>query len=230
MRRALLIALALLAAVPAPAGARVLVVGTGTNLVALVDVATGGLAAQLDAGAPTGAVAVAPNGRTAWVAAGTQVVALDPNARALGVRADLGVPVGGLGVSPRGGRVYAVTGDRLAVLDATTLARLRTVPLHGDALGPLAVSGDGTLAAVPLARSRVALVALGAMRTLRRVKVRRAAGAAFDARGLLWVAASNARLYPVHPYVRRKPVGKPLRLGRGVGGAVAASPDGRRLL
>ncbi|HEY3021851.1 MAG TPA: hypothetical protein VGJ32_16750, partial [Solirubrobacteraceae bacterium] len=230
MPRALLIALTLLAALPAPAGARVLVVGTGTNMVALVDVATGGLAAQLDAGAPTGAVAVAPNGRTAWVAAGTQVVGIDPNARALGARTDLGAGVGGLAVSPRGGRVYAVTGDRLAVLDATTLARLRTIRLHGDAVGPLGVSRDGTLAAVPLARSRVALVALGAMRTLRRVKVRRAAGAAFDARGLLWVAATNARLYPVHPYVKRKPVGRPLHLGRGVGGAVAASPDGRRLL
>src|SRR5204862_4203832 len=79
-------------------------------------------------------------------------------------------------------------------------------------------------------RSKVALVALGAMRTLRRVKVRRAAGVAFDARGLLWVSATDSRLYPVHPYQRRKAVGKPLRLGRGVGGAVSASPDGRSLL
>src|SRR4051812_4007838 len=183
IRHAVITALALLAALPAAAGARVLVVGTGTNQVALVDVATNQVAAQLDAGAPTGSVAVAPDGRTAWVAAGNQVVALDPNTRVLGLRADLGAPVGGLGVSPRGGRVYAVVGDRLAVLDAKTLAVLRHVPLHGDALGPVAVSRYGALAGVPLARNRVAVVALGAMRTLRRVKVKRAAGAAFDASG-----------------------------------------------
>src|SRR4051795_5408849 len=230
IRHAVITALALLAALPAAAGARVLVVGTGTNQIALVDVATNQVAAQLDAGAPTGSVAVAPDGRTAWVAAGAQVVALDPNARTLGLRAELGAPVGGLGISPRGGRVYAVLGDRLAILDATSLQRLRNVPLHGDALGPLAVSRDGALAAVPLARNRVAIVALGAMRTLRRVKVARAAGAAFDARGLLWVSSSAGRLYPVRPYAKRKAVGKPLRLGRGVGGAVSASPDGRRLL
>src|SRR3954452_16609824 len=135
IRHAVITALALLAALPAAAGARVLVVGTGTNQVALVDVATNQVAAQLDAGAPTGSVAVAPDGRTAWVAAGTQVVALDPNARTLGVRSDLAAPVGGLATSPRGGRVYAVIGDRLAVLDATTLTRLRTIRLHGAALG-----------------------------------------------------------------------------------------------
>src|SRR3954453_24177115 len=151
IRHAVIAALALLAALPAAARARVLVVGTGTNQIALVDVATNQVAAQLDAGAPTGSVAVAPDGRTACVAAGTQVVAIDPNPRTLGLRAELGAPVGGLGISPRGGRVYAVLGDRLAILDATSLQRLRTVPLHGDGLGPLAVSRDGALAAVPLA-------------------------------------------------------------------------------
>src|SRR5256885_5953283 len=155
------------------------------------------------------------------------LAALATIARMSGVRPPLGGLVGCVAFSPRGGRVYAATGDRLAVLDAKTLARLRTIPLHGVALGQVAVSRDGSLAAVPLARSRVAVVALGAMRTLRRVTVRRAAGAAFDARGLLWVSATDARLYPVHPYQRRRAVGKPLRLGRGVGGAVPASPAGR---
>src|SRR4051794_13584384 len=230
MRLPLVIAFVIAALLPASAAARVIVVGTQTNAIALVDVATQQLAAQLDAGAPTGSATVAPDGRTAWVAAGTQVVALDPNARALGVRVDLGAPVGGLATSPRGGRVYAVMGQKLAVLDAGSLAVIRHVALHGAALGPLAVSRDGALAAVPLARSRVAIVALGAMRTLRRVKVARDAGAAFDARGLLWVSSSAGRLYPVRPYAKRKAVGKPLRLGRGVGGAVSASPDGRRLL
>src|SRR4051812_31379213 len=154
MRRLLLIALLALTALPAPAGARVLVVGTQTTMVGLVDVATQTLAAQLDTGAPTGAVAVAPDGRTAWVAAGNQVVAIDPNTRALGVRADLGAPVGGLGVSPRGGRVYAVRGDRIALLDAKTLGVLHTARLHGTARGPLAVSRDGALGAVPLTGNR----------------------------------------------------------------------------
>src|SRR3954452_4697858 len=157
IRHAVITALALPAALPAAAGARVLVVGTGTNQIALVDVATQQLAAQLDAGAPTGSVAGGPDGRTAWVAAGTQVVALDPNARTLGVRTDLGAPVGGLATSPRGGRVYAVIGQKLAVLDAGSLAVIRHVALHGGALGPLAVSRDGSLAAVPLARSRVGI-------------------------------------------------------------------------
>src|SRR3954463_9589004 len=145
IRHAVITALALLAALPAAAGARVLVVGTGTNQVVLVDVATNQVAAQLDAGAPTGSVAVAPDGRTAWVAAGNQVVAIDPNTRALGVRADLGAPVGGLGVSPKGGRVSAVRGARLAILDARTLKLLHTARLLGTAVGPLAVSRFGAL-------------------------------------------------------------------------------------
>src|SRR4051794_35869718 len=68
------------------------------------------------------------------------------------------------------------------------------------------------------------------MRTLRRVKVKRAAGAAFDAAGRLWISSTTARLYPVRPYARKKAVGRAMKLGRGVGGAIAASPDGRRLL
>jgi hypothetical protein len=231
MTKALLTALAVLAAVPAAASARVLVVTTGTPEIALVDVATRALAARLDAGLPTRAVAVAPDGATAWVGAGPQVVALDPNLRVLGAaRADLGADVLALAASPRGGRVYALLADRLVILDARTLARLRSVPLRGQAIGTLAISRDGALAAAPLAGNRVAIVALGAARLLRRTRVRRAAGAAFDARGRLWVSASDARLYPVRPYARRKAVGKSLKLGRGVGGAIAASPNGARLL
>src|SRR4051812_18046086 len=228
MRAPLLAVLALLCAAP-PAAARVLVVGTGTPQVALIDVATSRAVAGLDASAPTGAVAMAPDGRTAWVTAGTGVVALDPNARALGARADVGGPVSGLASSPQGGRVYALTGTQLVVLDGATLARVRSIGLRGTAIGPIAVSPDGALAAVPLARSRAAIVDLGRGRLRRRVKVPRPRGAAF-AGGLLWVASARGRLYPVRPYVHKKAIGKPVRLPRGVGGGVAASPDGGRLL
>src|SRR4051794_33404846 len=172
---------------------------------------------------------MAPDGRTAWVAAGTGVVAVDPNARTLGARADLGGPVLGLATSPHGGRVYAVLGTRLAVLDGATLQPTRSVGLRGTALGPVAVSRDGALAAVPLAHSRVAVVDLGRGRLHHRVRVKGAAGAAF-AGGGLWISSPRGRLYPVKPYARKKAVGKPVKLGRGIGSGVAASPAGVRLL
>ncbi len=131
-----------------------------------------------------------------------------------------------MALSPRGGRVYATAGDALLVLDAASLRLLRRVPL-GGAAGAVAVSVSGALAAVVLDRGRVAILDAGAGRLLRRVKVRGAAGVGFDGAGRARVAAPG-RLYAIAPGAK-KPARRPLKLGRGVGGAVAALGDGSRL-
>ena len=66
-----------------------------------------------------------------------------------------------------------------------------------------------------------------APKLLRRVKVKGATGVAFDAAARAWVSAPR-RVYVVRQGAR-KPEKHPLRLGAGVGGAIAASPDGLTL-
>src|SRR4051812_17961425 len=161
MRRALLIVAILLPAVPATASARVALVATGAQDVALLDVSTNHVVARVKLPGPSTAVAVAPDGATGFAAGGTALAAVDlgalPNADAAPQR-PLPAPVAGLAVSPAGGRVYAAAGTILYVLDARTLKTLHRVRLNGTALG-LAVSHGGSTAAVPLARGRVAMVA-----------------------------------------------------------------------
>ncbi|MDX6725331.1 MAG: hypothetical protein QOK49_136, partial [Baekduia sp.] len=139
------ILLAALAAAPGPAGARVALIATGTPDVALLDVATGRVIRRLPLPGPTTAVAVSPDGRTAFAAGGGVVVALDlrdpatitpqvsapapgalaafvraPGARAAATPAPQtvagGAPVRARAVSPGGARVYGVAGRRLVVL------------------------------------------------------------------------------------------------------------------
>ena len=237
MRRTLAIAalVALLGA--ACAQARVALLATGTNDVALLDVTTNLVVARPALPGPSRAVAITRDGRRAFVAAGNAVAAFDlgmvPAAPLPGtappfavVARDLGVPAVGIAVSPGGASVYAAAGRRLFVLDARTLAIRHRVGLRGTARA-LALSREGTLAAVVLTGGRVAMVATGGPKLLRRVKVKGATGAAFDAAARAWVSAPR-RLYLVRQGAS-KPEKHPLRLGKGVGGAVAASPDGLTL-
>jgi Ca2+-binding RTX toxin-like protein len=240
VRRTLALALflALLGAAGAPA--RVALLATGTNEVALLDVTTDQVVARPALPGASRAVAIARDGRRAFVAAGNAVAAFDfglvpaaPGWEGTGSAApfavltrDLGAPAVGIAVSPGGASVYAAAGQRLYVLDAATLAIRHRVRLHGTA-SALALSSQGTLAAVVLAKGRVAMVATGAPKLLRRVKVKGATGVAFDAGARAWVSAPR-RLYLVRQGAG-KPEKHPLRLGKGVGGAVAASPDGLTL-
>jgi Ca2+-binding RTX toxin-like protein len=222
---------------PAAAHARVALLATGTNEVALLDVTTDVVVARPALPGPSRGVAVSRDGQRAFAAAGNAVAAFDlgmvPAAPLPGTPApftvaarDLGAPAVGIAVSPGGASVYAAAGRRLFVLDAATLAIRHRVGLHGTARA-LAISPQGALAAVVLAGGRVAMVATGGPKLLRRVKVKGATGVAFDVGARAWVSASR-RLYAVRQGAR-KPEKHPLRLGKGVGGAVAASPDGLTL-
>jgi Ca2+-binding RTX toxin-like protein len=238
MRAALLAALIALLAAPA-AHARVALLATGTNDVALLDVTTNQVVARPPLPGPSRAVAITRDGRRAFVGAGNAVGAFDfgmvpaaaissppaPAPYTVATR-DLQAPVVGVAVSPGGASLYAAAGRRLVVLDARTLAIRHTVRLRGTATA-LALSREGTLAAVVLAHDHVAMVSTGAHRLLRRVKVKGAAGVAFDASARAWVSA-RGRLYAIRPG-KRTPDKHPLRVGRGVSGAVAASPEGTTL-
>jgi Ca2+-binding RTX toxin-like protein len=237
VRRTLAMAVLLALAAAAPAGARVALLATGTDEVALLDVTTNQVVARPALPGPSRAVAITRDGRRAFVAAGNAVAAFDfglvpasplpATAAPFAVLTrDLGAAAAGIAVSPGGASVYAAAGRRLYVLDAKTLAIRRRVRLHGTA-SSLALSGQGTLAAVVLAGGRVAIVQTGAPELLRRVRVKGATGVAFDAAAGLWVSAPR-RLYLVRQGART-PEKHPLPLGPGVGGAVAASPDGLTL-
>jgi Ca2+-binding RTX toxin-like protein len=245
-RRILLTALAAALLDAAPAAARVAIVATGRNDVALLDVVTGGVVARPALPGPSRAVAVSRDGRRAFVAAGTWVAALDLRAiaaegaqtlgggtggappgaigAALPPTHEVGAEVTGVAVSPGGARLYAAAARRLVVLDTRSLRVLKRISLRGTA-GALALSRDGALAAAVLDGGRVAIVAAGPGKLLRRVKVPGAVGVAFDAGGRAWVSTANGRLVAIAPGARKTDP-KPLKLGSGVGGAVAASPDG----
>jgi Ca2+-binding RTX toxin-like protein len=236
VRRILAIAVLGACCTAAPASARVALLATGTNDVALLDVTTNQVVARPALPGPSRAVAVTRDGRRAFVGAGNAVGAFDlgmvpatplpGTAPYVVATRDLGAPVVGVAVSPGGASVYAAAGRRLIVLDARTLAPRHTVRLRGTA-SALALSREGTLAAVVLGKGRVAMVAVGAPRLLRRVKVKGATGVAFDASARAWVSG-RGRLYAIRPG-RRKPEKHPLRLGKGISGAVAASPEGTTL-
>ena len=119
--------------------------------------------------------------------------------------------------------MYAAAGRRFYVLDAKTLAIRRRVRLHGTA-SALALSGQGTLAAVVLAGGRVAIVQTGAPELLRRVRVKGATGVAFDAAAGLWVSAPR-RLYLVRQGART-PEKHPCHSARASAGPSPRRPTG----
>jgi Ca2+-binding RTX toxin-like protein len=231
----------------AAAHARVALIATQTDDVALLDVATGKISRKVALPGPTTAVAVTRDGKVGFAAGGGALLAIDlrgadvtvpmttstaPSGGA--VAADTGpkqlaagAPIVALGVSPGGGNVYAISGTHLLRVDARTLAVDHTVALHGKALA-LAISGDGSLAAVPLQGGRVAMIDLRRPKLLRRVSVKGAAGAAFAA-GRAWITTTNGRLRTITPGAKKASKGKGIVLGKGAGGGIALSPDGSQL-
>jgi len=156
--------------------------------------ATGAVLGRPALPGPSTGAAFAPDGRRAYVAAGTQVGAVDvaavpaPPAPGLAATApplpafafaEAGAPVTGLALTRAGTRLVAAAGRRLASFDAPSLRPLGSVDVRGEATS-VAVSGQGRLAAAVLRGGRVAVVDLAAGRLLRRVKVAGAAAVAFD--------------------------------------------------
>src|SRR5262245_53461362 len=222
VRRAATLALLAAALCAAPAQAPLAPPATGTAAVALPHVTTNQIVARPAMPGPSRAVAISRDGERAFAAAGNAVAAFDfgmvPAAPLPGIppftiaARDLGAPAVGVAVSPGAATAYAAAGTSLFVLDARSLAVRHRVVLHGTAVA-LALAPQGTLAAVVLAKGRVAMVATGAAKLLRRVKVKRAAGVAFDASGTAWVSAPR-RLFAVRPG-SREPEKHPLSLGAG---------------
>jgi ribosome biogenesis GTPase len=127
VRRALVTCLLVALLGAASAQARVALLATGTNEVALLDVTTDQVVARPPLPGPSRAVAISRDGSRAFAAAGNAVAAFDlgmvPAAALPGTAApfavttrDLGAPAVGIAVSPGGASVYAAAGQRLYVL------------------------------------------------------------------------------------------------------------------
>ena len=209
------------------ASARVALVATGMAELALVDVGSDAVVARIALPAAARAVAVSADGRRGYVAAGRTIVALDVNERTQIARRAYGsAAVDGLAISRDGRRLYAVQGRRLRVLKARTLRLLGSVDLRGEGRA-IALRHDGRLAAVVLARGRVAIVEPVRRRLLRRVRVPGAVGVAIADGGRTLVSA-RGRLRIISPGARRVR-SRAIRLPRGAGGHLAGSPGRTRL-
>ena len=212
--RALLAASIFAVALASAAEARVSLVATGTTSIVFLDITTREPAARLPLPGPARAVAVAPDGRRGYVAAGPEVVALDVNNRTEAGRTAFGVApaIADIELSRSGRALYVVQGTRLLVLDATTLTTTAAIDLRAEG-GQLAVGGaGGTAAAVVLANGRVAIVSLPDKRLLRRVKVKGATGVAIDDRTTTWVT-TRGRLHAI-AHGRRRARKRPIALPR----------------
>src|SRR4051794_40159280 len=173
MRR--LVTLALLAAAllaPADAHARVVVVAADRAEVALLDVSHNAVTGRIALPGRARAVATAPDGSRAYMAAGRTVTAVDLGARAATATARLGTAASAVATSPDGARVYVTHGRALDVLDDPTLTRLATVRLPQRARA-LAVTPDGTRALLSYAgrRSGAGVVDLTMERLRRRLRI-----------------------------------------------------------
>ena len=218
----------LIVLMPAAADARVTLVATGLPELALIDVSTSQVVGRLSLPGPARAVAVTRNGQRGFVAAGTDIVALDVNARTQTARASLGAPeLADLVLSPDQSTLYAVQGQRLVVLDAATLTPRSAIELRGEG-AQLAVSPDGRVAAVVLRSGRVAMVALSNGRLLRLVRLADATGVAIVDDGRTFVTA-RGRLRTIRPR-QHKAQKRAVKLPAGAGGALALSPGRSRLV
>ncbi|MEA2150838.1 MAG: hypothetical protein QOD69_2668, partial [Solirubrobacteraceae bacterium] len=226
-RTAAALALLALALVPAAAQARVALVATNTPELPVVDVSSDSVVARIPLPGPGLAVAVTREGSRGFAAAGSTIVAVDVDERTEIARSTHGTaPVTSLGLSPDGRRLYAVQGPRLRVLDARTLGLIGSVALGGQGQ-TIAVRYDGGLAAVVLARGRVAVVDTRAKRRLRVVRVPGAMGVAVADSGRVFVSA-RGRLRTIDRGARR-PRRHAIRLPRGAGGQLALSPGRTRM-
>jgi YVTN family beta-propeller protein len=218
---------ATLALVAAPAAqARVLAVATGTPTAVLTDIPSNKVVARLALGGPTRAVAASPDGARGYVAAGRRVALIDLNARAVTGGLDLAGAISSLALTPDGTRVLAARRGAIDVIDAATLTVVASISLGDAKPGPLAVSADGTWAAVGIGR-RVGLVSLTLNHLDRRKPVGEVGGVAFPPSGeRVWVSTTDGVLRSLTRFSGRETA--KIRLKRGAGAAIAISPDGSR--
>ena len=107
LRRTLLACLLAALAAPSAAGARVVVVASGDANATLADVSTNRVVNRVGVGGAARAVAVAPDGSRAFVAAGNRIVTVDLGSQAVTASTTLAGAVGGLAISADGARLYA---------------------------------------------------------------------------------------------------------------------------
>ncbi len=213
---------------PQAASARVVLVATGLPELAFVDVRTNEVAARLALPGPSRAVAISRDGERGFAVAGSEIVAVDVNARTEVGRVALGPPeISDIELAPVGTTLYVVHGRRIAALDPVTLAVRYAIPLNGDGTR-IAIDQEGQGAAVVLANGRVAMVSLSRQVLLRHVKVPGAIGVAIDAGGRTLVSA-RGRLRTIEPGQRR-PRKRALKLPEGAGGGLALSAGRSKLI
>jgi len=178
------------------AGARVLLVATGTPELALVELSTNAVAAQIAMPAAVSAITTRPFGGKGYAAAGNTIIEIDIDARAETRRTAIpGTAISQL-ASARDGRLVALQGDHVTVIDPATLTPTASIALDGVGK-QLTLGRRPGDAAVVLADGRVAILALAEQRLLRTVRVRGATGVAVDGGGRTWVTAGRfLRLIP----------------------------------
>src|SRR4051794_3261989 len=217
-----LIAAALLA--PSAASARVVLVATGDGAATLTDVATNQVVGRIPVGGRSRAVAAAPDGSRGYVAAGRRGLGIDLSTRPPGGAAAIAGTQSTLAVSADGRRLYAARRAALDVIDPATFAVLGSVRLPRTSNPTsLAVSSDGTRAAVVIDRRHVAIVSLERGTILKRVEINAPAAVAYPPDGRdVWVsspARSGGRP------VRLRPPGQvPARPPPGPGGRGGGPP------
>src|SRR4051794_31869810 len=234
MRRFATIAPALIAAAllaPSAASARVVLVATGDGAATLTDVATNQVVARIPVGGRSRAAAAAPDGSRGYVAAGTRVLGIDLTTRLPVGAANVPGAPSALAVSADGLRLYAARPGALDVIDSATFAILASIRLPRTSNPTsLAVSSDGTRAAVTIDRRHVAILSLQRFAIVKRVEVTNPGAVAFaPGQDDVWVSSPAARGGRL---VRFGPEGQfraRYGVGRGVGGGgLTFSPTGSR--
>lgn len=206
--------------------ARALVIPTGRSQLLLPGLPSLGAPARVALDAAPRAVTSTPDGSRGFVAAGSQVIAVDLTTRKVSDELDLDRTITGLTLTPDGKRLLASRRGAIDIVDVATLARTGSISLNGAQPGALDVSSDGRRAAVALGR-RIAFVDLVGERLLRRKTVGAIGGIRFAPSGqVIWVSTTNGILRGLDRVSARER--SRIRLGRGVGTGLAVAPDGRR--
>ena len=161
------------------------------------------------------------------------MVAIDLASRAVAAGVNAGGAVTALAASGDGQRLYAARRGAIDVIDAPTMTLRASIALGARASGAaMAISSDATRAVVVLDAKRIGVVDLVRFRLSRRVTLAGATGAAFAVTGLnAYVATSGrsgSRLIRLN--TETGAVTRKVRLGKGLGGGVAMTTDGRRAI
>src|SRR3954451_1439243 len=219
-------ALALLA-LPAPAAARVIAIASGDVGLTLADVSTNKVINRVPIGGQTSAVAMAPDGKLAYVASGARVAVVDLAKQAVVGGLNVGGGVQGLAISADGARVYAARQAGVDIVDTHALQVIGTVKLATKApAGRIAVSIDGTRAVVVLDDKHVEVLDLTRFAPLKRLEIEGPADVAFGPALTAYVATTTGKLALVGTPTGR--VLRAIKVGKGVGGGVAVSEGGTR--